>query len=80
MSATPSYVTSHRACLDEVVCLAHVLAEMVALAGDLDDDLLTADQLRHKLQTLVELALRRPSVQQARQRGAPVNEPGKDIP
>lgn len=82
MSATqqPDYMTSHPACVEEVGYLAHVLAEMVALAADIDDDTLTADQAWHRLQTLVELALNRPSVQQVRRWGAPVNEAGKDIP
>lgn len=71
MSATqgPEYQTSHPACVAEVGYLANALAEMVALTGDLTDDTLTVDQLRHRLQILVELALARPSVQRARQSG-----------
>jgi hypothetical protein len=71
MSATqqPEYLTSHPACVEEVDHLTYVLAEMVALAGDIGDDLLTGDQAWHRLQVLVNLALARPSVRQARQRG-----------
>lgn len=71
MSATqqPEYMTSHPGCVEEVNHLAYALAEMVALAGDIGDDLLTGDQAWHRLQVLVGLALARPSVQQARQRG-----------
>lgn len=68
MSATqqPEYMTSHPACVEEVGYLVNVVAEMVELAGDIDDELLTTDEFRHRLQVLVELALARPSVHWAR--------------
>lgn len=71
MSATqqPEYMTSHPACVEEVGYLVNVVAEMVELAGDIDHELLTTDEFRHRLQVLVELALARPSVQHARQQG-----------
>jgi hypothetical protein len=65
----PPYMTSHSDCVEEVGHLAAVLAEMVELAGDFDANVLTDNQLRHRLQTLVELVLDRPSVQRARRRG-----------
>jgi hypothetical protein len=71
MSATqqPGYLTSRPACVEEVGYLVNVVTEMVALAGDVDGDLLIVDELRHRLQVLVDLALARPSVRQARQCG-----------
>jgi hypothetical protein len=71
MNATeqPDYMTSHPACVEEVGYLVNVLTEMVALATELDGDLLTTDQFRHRLQALVELALARPSVRDIRRWG-----------
>lgn len=65
----PDYLTSQLACVEEVGYLANVLAELVALAADLDHEELTTDQWRHRLQVLVVLALDRPSVQRLRHQG-----------
>ncbi len=72
MNATqqPEYMTSHPACVDEVDQLAHLLAEIVALTGAIDDDV-DGDQTWHRLGVLVDLAMARPSVREAhRRRGA----------